>query len=150
MTMARDMIRRPETETLGTLDEAFVSVHREHMKDESRHIHIDGRMIELCLGTCTKVGRVLNAWLFQLMLGGITRPTRGGSGVMVIQQLVRDMPELATREEEMIQAILALKKSKPFQVSLFNRRVMPVTFEVFDETSELANLGKRMIGYDRP
>ena len=150
MTLARDMIRRPETETLGTLDEAFASVHREHMKDESRHIHIDGRLIELCLGSGAKAGRVLNAWLFQAMLLGITRPTRSGSGVMVIHQLVREMPDLATREEEMIQSVLALKKSIPFQESLFNRRIMPVTFKIFDETSELADLGKRMIGYDRP
>jgi hypothetical protein len=84
------------------------------------------------------------------MLHGITRPTRSGSGVMVIRQLVRDMPELANREEEMIQAVLALKNCRPFQESLFNRRIMPTTFEVFDNTPELANLGERMIGYVRP
>jgi hypothetical protein len=149
MAMARDMIHRPETETLGLLDRAFVSVHREHMKDESRHLHIDGRMIDLCIGSGVRAGRALNARLFQAMLRGITRPTRSGSGVLVIHQLVRDMPELAAREEEMIQAVLALKKCSPFQESLFNRRIMPVTFKVFDNTPELANLGKRMIGYDR-
>lgn len=148
MSMARDMIRRSSTETLGTLDPAFVSVHREHMKDESRHLHIDGRMIDLCVGSGVRTGRV-NARLFQAMLRGITRPTRSGSGVMVIHQLVRDMPELAAREEEMIKAVLALKKCRPFQESLFNRRIMPVTFKVFDNTPELANLGERMIGYDR-
>lgn len=50
MTLARDMARRPETETLGLLDPAFVSVHREHMKDEARQLHIDARMIESCIG----------------------------------------------------------------------------------------------------
>ena len=69
---------------------------------------------------------------------------------MVIHQLIRDLPELAAREEEMIQSVLALKNCRPFQESLFNRRIMPVTFEVFDNTLELANLGERMIGYDRP
>ena len=102
MALARDMTRRPETETLGMLDPAFVSVHREHMKDEARHLHIDARMIESCIGSRTKAGRGLNAWLFQSMLGGVTRLTRSGSGVMVVRQLVRDMPELASREEEMI------------------------------------------------
>jgi len=149
MAMARDMINRPETETLGLLDTAFVSVHREHMKDESRHLHIDGRMIDLCIGSGVRAVRVLNARLFQTMLHGITLPTRSGSGIMVIHQLVRDMPELAARKEEMIQAVLALKQCKPFQESLFNRRIMPVTFKVFDNTPELANLGERMIGYVR-
>jgi hypothetical protein len=150
MALARDMVRRPQTETLGPLDRAFVSVHREHMKDESRHLHIDGRMIELCIGSSGRASRSLNARLFQAMLRGITLPTRSGSGVMVIRQLVRDMPELASREEEMIQAVLALKDCQPFQESLFNRRIMPVTFRVFDGTPELANLGERMSGYDRP
>ncbi len=149
MALARDMALRPETETLGMLDPAFVSVHHEHMKDEARHLHIDGRLIDLCIGTSTKLQRKLNARLFQFMLTGVTRPTRGGSGVMVIRQLVRDMPELATREEEMIRAVLSLKDSKPFQESLFNRHIMPITFRVFDDTAELATLGERMIGYDR-
>lgn len=148
MAMAREMIRHPETETLGTLDPAFVSVHRAHMKDEARHLHIDGRMIEQCMGSAGQAKRV-NAWLFQAMLRGITRPTRSGSGVMVIQQLVRELPELSSRQEEMIQAILALEKNRAFQESLFNRRMMPVTFQVFDHTPELANLGERMWGYDR-
>jgi hypothetical protein len=149
MAMARDMTHRPETATLGLLDPAFVLVHREHMKDESRHLHIDGRMIESCIGSGTRAGRVLNAWLFQSMLHGITRLTRSGSGVMVIHQLVRDMPELASREDEMIQAVLGLTKCRPFQESLFNRRIMPKTFTVFDNTPELATLGEKMVGYDR-
>lgn len=149
-TLARDMVRRPDTETLGRLDPAFVSVHREHMKDESRHLQLDGRLIELCIGTRAKHSRMLNAWLFQFMLRGVTRPTRGGSGVMVIRQLVREMPELAVREEEMIRAALDLRMNTAFQASLFNRRIMPLTFGVFDEMPELARLGERMIGYDRP
>jgi hypothetical protein len=150
MAMARDMMRRPETETLGRLDEAFVLVHREHMKDEARHLHIDGRLIELCIGSKSRARRILNARLFQSMLVGIIRPTRSGSGVMVIRQLVREMPELAAREEEMILAVLGLKDCRPFQESLFNRRIMPTTFSVFDDTPELVDLGERMVGYDRP
>jgi hypothetical protein len=149
MALARDMARRPETETLGLLDPGFVSVHREHMKDEARHLHIDARMIESCIGSSSRVRRDINAWLFQAMLGGVTRLTRSGSGVMVIHQLVRDMPELAPREEEMIEALLTLTSCRPFQESLFNRRIMPKAFSVFDNSPELARLGEKMVGYDR-
>jgi len=149
LALARDMNRQPETETLGKLDPSFVSVHRAHMKDESRHLHIDARMLESSIGSGKRIERVVNAWLFQAMLSSITRPTRKGSGVMVIQQLIRDRPELAPRQEEMIQAVLALSNCKPFQESLFNRRVMPKTFSVFDDTPELVNLGEKMLGYDR-
>ncbi|RIX47515.1 MAG: hypothetical protein D3M94_07530 [Rhodocyclales bacterium GT-UBC] len=149
MALARDMNRRPETETLGRLDPGFVAVHREHMKDESRHLHIDAHMIAACIGTGGQTRRALNARLFQFMLGGVTHLTRSGSGAMVVRQLVREMPELAPREEEMIQALLALKHSKPFQESLFNRRIMPKAFSVFDGTPELGRLGEKMVGYDR-
>lgn len=147
--LARDMARRPETETLGRLDPVFARVHVEHMKDESRHLHLDAILIERCLATAPRAARVVNAAIFKAMLAGVTRPTRGGSGVMVIRQLVREMPELGDREAEMIGAVLALRDDRAFQSSLFNRRIMPLTFEVFDGTAEFADLGQRMAGYDR-
>lgn len=149
ISLARAMVARPETETLGPLDPGFVAVHREHMKDEARHLQLDGRLIDLAIAGAPKWRRRLDARLFRAMLVGITRPTRAGAGVAVIRRLVRDMPELGDREEEMIRAVLALKDDRRFQESLFNRRIMPVTFGVFDRTEELADLGERMLGYDR-
>lgn len=149
ISLARAMVERPETETLGTLDPGFVAVHREHMKDEARHLQIDGLLIDRAIGEASKWRRRLDARLFRAMLVGITRPTRSGAGVAVIRQLVRDMPELGDREAEMIRAVLALKDDRRFQESLFNRAIMPVTFGVFDRTEELADLGERMLGYDR-
>lgn len=149
MSLARDMRRRPETETLGPLEEAFVSVHLEHMKDEARHVHVDGILIDATIGESRRLRRMLNARLFQAMLKGVTTPTRGGSGVKVIRQLVREMPELGDREEEMIRAVLALKDNRAFQESLFNRHIMPMTFSVFDRTEELEKLGDWMAGYER-
>lgn len=149
MALARGLLRNGETETLGPIDPAFASVHVEHMKDEARHVHIDGLLIDLCIGAQSERRRRINAKLFRAMLGGITTPTRGGSGVKVIRQLVRDMPELGDREAEMIRAVLALKHDRAFQRSLFNRAIMPMTFGVFDRTAELASLGESMVGYDR-
>jgi hypothetical protein len=145
-SLARDMALQPHTATLGPLDPAFVALHHQHMKDETRHVHIDALLIERCMDNkCA----TLNARLFTAMLGGVVRPTRGGSGAKVIRQLVRDMPELAPREAELIAAVLSLKDDRRFQESLFNRRIMPRTFELFDATPALADLGKKMVGYDR-
>jgi hypothetical protein len=119
------------------------------MKDEARHLHIDGLLIDLCVAPVSPARRKLNARLFRAMLGGVMRPTRGGSGVKVIRQLVRDMPELGWMEADMIKAVLALRDNTAFQQSLFNRNIMPVTFGVFDKTEELSDLGARMVGYDR-
>ena len=149
MSLARDMMRNGETKGLGPIDQSFAAVHIEHMKDETRHVHIDGILIDLCINAQSAQSRRLNAWLFKKMLKGITTPTRGGSGVKVIRQLVRDMPELQDREEEMIRAVLALKHDDAFQKSLFNREIMPTTFQVFDATEEMSGLGSSMVGYER-
>lgn len=145
-SLALDMVVQPQTPTLGALDPAFVALHRQHMKDETRHVHIDAMLIECCMDDKRAT---TNARLFTAMLEGVVRPTRGGSGAKVIRQLVRDMPALAHREAELIDAVLSLKDDRRFQESLFNRRIMPRTFELFDRTPALANLGKTMVGYDR-
>ena len=97
--LARDMSRHSVTETLGPLEPTFAALHREHLKDEVRHLQLDGILIELCLDRTSRTRRALNAALFKSMLGTVTRPTRAGSGVKVIRELVRQMPELAWREQ---------------------------------------------------
>ena len=95
--LARDLTRNPRTATLGEIEPAFVALHREHMKDELRHLQVDGILAELCLARAGRATRALNATLFKTMLGIVTRPTRAGSGVKVIRELIRQMPELSWR-----------------------------------------------------
>jgi len=147
--LARDLTRNPVTEALGEIEPNFAAVHREHMKDELRHLQIDGILVDLCLARSGRAMRVINATLFKSMLRVVTRPTRSGAGVKVIRELVRQMPELSWREEEMIRAVLALKDDAAYQRSLFNRRIVPMTFSVFDAVPELATLQKSLVGYDR-
>ena len=121
--LARDMGRRPVTETLGPLEPTFAAVHRDHMRDEARHLQIDGILAERCLARAGRAARLVNARLFKSLLDTVTRPTRAGSGVKVIRQLVREMPELSWHEERMIAAVLALKDDRALQPS---ERVVPV------------------------
>jgi hypothetical protein len=146
--LARDLAHHSVT-ALGEIEPTYAGVHREHLKDELRHVQIDGALVELCLARSPRSMRRLNAVLFKSLLGAVTRPTRTGSGVKVVRELVRQMPELSFRKEEMIQAVLALKDDKAFQTSLFNRRIMPLTFGVLDTVPELDDLGRWMVGFDR-
>lgn len=148
-TLAREMARNPVTETLGPLEPSFAALHREHLRDESRHLQIDGLLADLCLAQAGPTTRALNARFFKSLLDTVTRPTRAGSGVKVVKRLVQEMPELRWHEEEMIVALMALKDDRAFQTSLFNRDAMPLTFGVFDRTRELHDLGTAMVGYER-
>ncbi len=145
-SLARDLVRKKSGSALGELDEGFVTLHHEHLRDETRHIHIDSILIERCLDV-KRAG--INAWLFEAMLTGVTTPTRSGSGAKVIRQLVIDMPELAPREQALIDSLIALKDHHEFQASLFNRRIVPESFAVFDRFPALANLDRKLKGYDR-
>jgi P-aminobenzoate N-oxygenase AurF len=147
--LSKDMMRSPVTETLGPLEPNFTAVHREHTKDETRHLHIDKLLIDICLGKISPGRRAANARLFKAMLAAVTRPTRRGSGVKVIRQLIAEMPELSWKENEMIRAVLSLRRDPKFQFSLFNRRAMPMSFGLFDQTEELGALSEAMVGYDR-
>ena len=149
MAMARDMVREPETETLGPLDPTFVAVHREHMKDEARHLHVDAHLIESCLLRDGDVRRWANTRLFTTMLGSIRQPERTGSGAKVIYQLVREFPDLVPLRDELVEAVTGLGDNPDYQFSLFNRRAMPLTFELFDAAPGFANLGDVMVGYER-
>ena len=141
--------RASRSQDAGPAGAGFAAVHREHMRGQTRHLQIDGILVDLCLARAGGTTRALNARLFKSLLDTITRPTRAGSGVKVVRQLVREMPELACHEKAMIDAVLALKGDRAFQASLFNRGAMPLTFGVFDRTEELNDLDAAMIGYDR-
>ena len=119
------------------------------MKDEARHLQVDAHLIEACLLDEGGMRQVLNAKLFKTMLAGITQPKANGSGIKVISRLVEELPELKPLQSEMIQAILDLSDNTAFQESLFNRRIMPLTFGLFDASSQLEGLEKHMVGYER-
>ena len=148
--LARDMARMPVTETLGEIEPSFAAVHREHMKDEVRHLQIDGILVDLCLARSGRAKRVLNAALFKSMLGPITRPTRAGSGVKVDPRArAPDAGACLARGGDDRPRCWRLKNDRQFQASLFNRRAMPLTFGVFDGMRELDGLDDAMVGYDR-
>lgn len=149
MSMARRMIHHPATLSLGELEPQFVAVHREHMKDEGRHVAIQERLIEVCLTQTGRFSRWSNSRLFKSMLTGLTAVGRTGSGAKVIRHLVSEHPELAPREDELVNALTTLRQNAEYQRSLFNRKAMPHAFGVFDQTPEFEDLSTYMVGYER-
>lgn len=150
IALGRALSKGGKTETLGELEPHFVDVHREHMKDEARHVHIDWHLIDACLSGKDKMSRALNARLFRGLAKALSRIGRHGSGARVIRHFVRERPELAPREAEMIEAIIALNHHPDYQRSLFNRELMPLVFGLFDQRSEFDDLPRHMVGYGRP
>jgi P-aminobenzoate N-oxygenase AurF len=147
--LASSMARHGEG-ALGRLEPGFVAVHREHSKDEARHIHIDVHLVRACLATLPGAWRALNAKLFTAFMRDMTAPKATGTGARVVRRLVAEFPELAPHERELIAGLVALKDHREFQTSLFNRKLTPLAFALYDAEPALAQLGKVLKAYERP
>jgi hypothetical protein len=147
--LATAMARHDES-ALGPLEPGFVAVHREHAKDEARHIHIDVHLVRACLATLPAAWRALNAKLFTFFMRDMTAPKAAGTGARVVRRLVAEIPDLAPREGELVAGLVALKDHAAFQASLFNRKLTPLAFALYDEEPALANLGRVLKSYGRP
>jgi len=147
--LATAMLRARET-ALGPLEPYFLAVHREHAKDEARHIHIDVHLVRSCLQTWPAWWRRLNARLFTAFMRDMIAPKANGTGARVVRQLVREFPELGAIEPEMIAGLVALRDHAEFQRSLFNRQLTPLAFALYDEEPALADLGRVLSAYERP
>lgn len=147
--LATSMARAAADGPLGPLDPHFVAVHREHAKDEARHIHIDVHLIRACLACAPAAWRALNARLFMAFMRDMTAPKASGTGARVVRELVAEFPELEALEGELIAGLVALRDDAAFQHSIFNRRLTPLAFALYDEEPALAHLGRALKAYDR-
>ena len=147
IALSRALIQRTRTESLGPLEENFVRVHAEHVKDEVRHVHLDVHVIRACLSSASSARRALNAALLRRFMKDLVIPKR--SGLAVVRRWIEEHPELEPHRTDLIQAVRALQHDDAFQRSLFNRSLMPRTFALFDAQPELADLGTVLRGYER-
>lgn len=148
IALATAMMRSPVT-ALGPLDAAFLAVHREHAKDEARHIHVDVHLVQSCLQALPSAWRRVNARLFMAFMRDMTAPRANGTGARVVKRLVTEFPELGPRQNDMIADLVALRDHLPFQCSLFNRQITPLAFGLYDEEPALTGLGTVLRGYER-
>jgi len=146
--LATAMLRAGET-ALGPLDAHFLAVHREHAKDEARHIHVDVHLVRACLHTLPPLWRRANARLFFGFMRDMTAPKANGTGARVVRRLIAEYPELARHEAELIAGLVALRDNLAFQHSVFNRRLNPLAFALYDEEPALADLGRVLKAYER-
>lgn len=127
------MMRTSQTETLGVLESNFLRVHAEHVKDESRHVHIGALLIEACFSSASKFSRWVNAYLFTAFMDYVATPS---SAVCVIRHLVKEHAELLPLESELVSGVMAVKQNEAFRQSQFNRTLLPHTFALLDAQPE--------------
>ena len=129
----------------------FAAVHREHMKDELRHLQIDGIVIDLCLGRSGRARRAPQCGAVQVDAGrDHAADARAAPASRSFASWCARCRSWPGSEEEMIAECCRCGATRQFQTSLFNRQAMPLTFGVFDRHAQNSAISATaMVGYDR-
>ncbi|MEN8180718.1 MAG: diiron oxygenase [Pseudomonadota bacterium] len=147
LTMARDLAAMDENQALGVAELNWLAVHREHTRDERRHTLIDRLLFENCYAKRGKFARRLDGWLFEHTLKAMLFPRASGAGVRVVEQLIRDYPELAGLRPAMVREIVNLGRNPDFLASLLSQRMAPRAWKLFHRCPELDMLANWIPNY---
>ena len=112
------------------MDQTFLTLHRQHLHDEKRHVGIDRKLILNMPAEASSLGQQINARLFRYVFSNVLKPRR--STIQVIRQLVRDCPELAPLKKDMIDAVRTLDPQTAFPANLLGADKLPVLHSLFD------------------
>ena len=117
----------------------FVAAHRLHLADEVGHVQWDEELLDALWHRSRPLLRKANAALFAWLLGEFfSTPKR--AQLSVVDELVREFPELRERQPELRRQVLALAADEDYRASLYSREIVPRTFARFDQTPEFRAL----------
>lgn len=127
---SKDVLTDSPAGGLGELESNFYLVHKLHLKDEAKHVHIDANLIDFVLERSSPAKKNVNVKLLNRLLKATLRPKH--AGVNVIKQLVIDCPELESQSYELINEIRKFTYDPCMLPMLENSDHAPVTTALLD------------------
>ena len=140
LALARDLAAIDEFNDLAAVEPNWLAVHQQHTRDERRHTLIDRLLFENCYANRGRIARHLDGWMFERILKAMMYPRAHGAGMQVVEQLIRDCPELSSLRPAMVREIVALGHNPDFLASLLSQRLAPRAWKLFHRCPELHNL----------
>jgi len=113
------------------LEPNFVQVHREHLKDESRHVAICANLLSKLIRHSSNTTIRLNRFILNKFMTDYMTPKRGG--IRVINKLVEEFPELLVHKQTIIDSIKSQKQDKVIFDSIQNPKLMPFSHKLFQQ-----------------
>ena len=147
LAMARELAKLERQHEGNVVESNWLAVHLEHTHDERRHTLIDRLLFDSCYARRSTATRRLDGWLFSRTLKAMMFPRARGAGVRVVEQLIRDHPELARLRATMVREIVALGQNPDFLASLLSQRLAPRAWKLFHRCPELNGLANWLPGY---
>jgi hypothetical protein len=137
---SREIIEAPDAH-----EPHFVLLHRLHSEDEARHVGLDGELLRRLWPALHPAGRLINRWLFVVLLREFFRlPKR--AAWRVVLQLSQEFPDLAPRLPTMRRELLALDDRSDYLAGIYSRRREPRTFALADRFREMRRLESELLG----
>ncbi len=125
--ISRQMLNKNDTENL---EYSFILAHREHLKDESRHVHICANILDILCKKSTGTKRFINAQLLNHFMREYLTPKHGG--LRVLNKLIEEFPELSQHKETLTRGIYESRYKQPIWHALADPSAMPVTYMMFE------------------
>lgn len=147
LAMARELAKLDRRHGGNAVESNWLAVHLEHTHDERRHTLIDRLLFDSCYSRRSAATRRLDGWLFSRALKAMMFPRARGAGVRVVEQLIRDCPELASLRATMVREIVALGRNPDFLASILSQRLAPRAWKLFHRCPELNGLANWLPGY---
>ena len=141
-----DISRRTMQMDSAVLEPRYRLIYREHLKDEARHVQIDGHLIERFYAGRSRAVRKWNAWLLSVVIGKfLLPPTR--SAVRVARRLACEYPEIATLVPRMIAELHEVGRNPEYHAMMYSRGTTPTLFALFDQFAELHGMRRVLSSY---
>ena len=124
IAFSRLLLRNGSAGELGPLEANFVKLHRLHLLDEARHVHLDAYLIEDLLDPPGGLRELAGGWLFRRLFAELLTPKH--SGPRVIRYLAREFRELTPHAEAMVTDVRALGRDPGLVALLDDPAAMPI------------------------
>jgi hypothetical protein len=141
-----DISRRCARVPPDRLESRYRAVYGAHLRDETRHVQIDCRLIDRFYAGRSRTVRAATAALFEWVLASVFLAP-GRSTRRVIDALVAEHPELRSLLPSLRRDLASVASNAEYQRMMYSRRATPITFAMLDRFPEFARLQRVLREY---
>ncbi len=120
----------------AAIEPSFLAVHVRHLRDEVHHVRLYPEIVRAVLSDSSALARKINGALLARLMREFLAPKR--SGIAVIDQLVREFPDLNAIHDDLRRAIRSLAGSPEFYDAFFAAAKLPSLHGMFGEFPEFS------------
>lgn len=120
----------------ASIEPSFLAVHLRHLRDEVHHVKLYPDIVRAVLCGSSPLARRINGALLARLMREFLTPKR--SGIAVIDRLVREFPDLNSRQGDLRRDVRSLAGSPDFYDAFFSTSKLPSLHGMFDEFPEFS------------